>query len=57
MPNRSERVIDYSVYLNAADYLGTATATLPEITYLVDTIKGAGLPEKWRRLLQGIRER
>ncbi|MEK3717708.1 phage major tail tube protein [Paenibacillus sp. FSL R7-0333] len=43
MPNRSERVIDYSVYLNAADYLGTATATLPEITYLVDTIKGGGI--------------
>lgn len=57
MPKRSERVIDYSVYLNAVDYLGTATATLPEITYLVDTIKGAGLPEKWRRLHQGTRER
>jgi len=40
---RSERVIDYSVFLNGSEYLGTATATLPEITYLVDTIKGGGI--------------
>ncbi|WP_342563196.1 phage major tail tube protein [Paenibacillus sp. FSL R7-0345] len=43
MPKRSERVIDYSVFLNGTKYLGTATATLPEITYLVETIKGGGI--------------
>ncbi|RAV18831.1 phage major tail tube protein [Paenibacillus contaminans] len=43
MKKRSERVIDYSVFLNGTEYLGTATATLPEITYLVDTIKGGGI--------------
>ncbi|AIQ20730.1 MULTISPECIES: phage major tail tube protein [Paenibacillus] len=44
MPNRSERIIDYSVFLSDQDrYLGTATATLPEITYLVETIKGGGI--------------
>ncbi|MRN51991.1 phage major tail tube protein [Paenibacillus monticola] len=43
MPKRSERVIDYSVFLNGTEYLGTATATLPEITYLSETIKGGGI--------------
>ncbi|MFC3802805.1 phage major tail tube protein [Cohnella sp. GCM10012308] len=43
MPTRSERVIDYSVFKDGKDYLGTATANLPEITYLVDTIKGGGI--------------
>ncbi|MBJ6362098.1 phage major tail tube protein [Paenibacillus sp. GCM10012307] len=43
MPKRSERVIDYSVFLNGTEYLGTATADLPEINYLTDTIKGGGI--------------
>lgn len=43
MPTRSERVIDYSVFKDGTNYLGTATATLPEITYLVETIKGGGI--------------
>lgn len=40
---RSERVIDYSVFKDGTIYLGTATAQLPEIAYLVDTIKGGGI--------------
>ncbi|KAA9003987.1 phage tail protein [Paenibacillus spiritus] len=43
MPIKSERVIDYSVYLEGDTYLGTAKATLPEISYLADTIKGGGI--------------
>ncbi|CAH1058851.1 phage major tail tube protein [Paenibacillus pseudetheri] len=43
MPKRSERVIDYSVHLNGSEYLGTATADLPEIGFLSDTTKGAGI--------------
>lgn len=43
MPKRSERVIDYSVFLSGTEYLGTATADLPEINFLSETIKGAGI--------------
>ncbi|MBB6670504.1 phage major tail tube protein [Cohnella nanjingensis] len=43
MPTRTERVVDYSVFLNGTDYLGTSTVTMPEITYLADTIKGGGI--------------
>lgn len=43
MPERSERVIDYSVFQDGTLYLGTATADLPEVTYLSDTIKGGGI--------------
>lgn len=43
MPKRTERVIDYSVFKNGVEYLGTATVDLPEITYLVETIKGGGI--------------
>jgi hypothetical protein len=43
MPKRSERVIDYSVFLNGSEYLGTATADLPEIAFLSETTKGAGI--------------
>lgn len=43
MAIRSERVIDYSVFLDGKEYLGTATANLPEITYLTETHKGGGI--------------
>lgn len=43
MPKRSERVIDYSVFLSGSEYLGTATVDLPEIAFLSATTKGAGI--------------
>lgn len=46
MPKRSERVIDYSVFLSGTEYLGTATADLPEIAFLSETIKGVGISGK-----------
>ncbi|MFP4976386.1 phage major tail tube protein [Paenibacillus sp. CN-4] len=40
---RSERITEFSVFKDGTEYLGVATADLPEITFLSDTIKGAGI--------------
>lgn len=43
MPEIPEKLINYSVYLNGAQYLGTADVTLPDITAMSETLSGAGI--------------
>ncbi len=41
--NIQERTINYRVYKDGIDYLGTASVELPEIVALSETVSGAGI--------------
>ena len=38
-----DKLINYTVYRNGTDFLGTSTVELPSIESLTDTVKGAGI--------------
>lgn len=43
MPNFDESVINFAVYEDSVEYVGMASATLPNLTALIQTISGAGI--------------
>lgn len=43
MPNINEIVTNFAVYENGTEYLGMAEITLPDISFITNEIKGAGL--------------
>ena len=44
MPNFDESVINFAVYEDGVDHLGIASATLPNLSSIVQTVSGAGIP-------------
>ena len=53
MPKLDEAVINYAVYENNVDMLGSAKATLPDLTSLTQTISGAGLAGNIEAIIKG----
>lgn len=43
MPNFDESVINFAVYEDSVEYVGMATATLPNLSAIVQTLSGAGI--------------
>ena len=43
MQNFDESVINFAVYEDSVEYVGMASATLPNLTALIQTISGAGI--------------
>ena len=43
MPNFDESVINFAVYEDGVEYVGMATATLPNLSAIVQTLSGAGI--------------
>ena len=43
MPNFDESVINFAVYEDSVEYVGMATATLPNLSSIVQTLSGAGI--------------
>lgn len=43
MPNFDESVINFAVYEDSVEYVGMASATLPNLAALIQTISGAGI--------------
>ncbi len=43
MPKVDETVINFAVYEESTEYLGMAEVSLPEISYIINEIKGAGI--------------
>ncbi|PWK16063.1 phage major tail tube protein [Tumebacillus permanentifrigoris] len=43
MKQISEKLINYSVYRNGTEFLGTSDVTLPDLESLSETVKGAGI--------------
>lgn len=53
MPNFDESVINFAVYENGSEYVGIATATLPDLTSLVQAISGAGIAGNVEAVIPG----
>jgi P2 family phage contractile tail tube protein len=51
---RPEAYIDFAVYENSRELLGTAKATLPDIKFLTQTITGAGVAGNVEAVLRGM---
>ena len=45
MPNFDESVINFAVYEDGVEYVGMATATLPNLSAIVQTLSGAGIAD------------
>lgn len=43
MPKINEVIVNFSVFMDAVEYLGMSEATLPEISSLTEEISGAGI--------------
>ena len=44
MPKFDESVINFAVYEDGVDHLGIASATLPNLAAIIQTVSGAGIP-------------
>ena len=53
MPKFDETVINFAVYENGSEYVGMATATLPDLTSLVQSISGAGIAGNVEAVIPG----
>lgn len=56
MPKQPEAYIDFEVYEDAVNYVGVANITPPDITYLSQTITGAGIGGNVEAILIGMVE-
>lgn len=54
MPKQPEAYIDFEVYENATNFVGVAQATLPDISFLTQTITGAGIAGNIEAVLTGM---
>jgi P2 family phage contractile tail tube protein len=53
VPKVNESVINYAVFEDDTEYYGMAELTLPEISYIVNEIQGAGIPGKIESIVLG----
>lgn len=53
MAQHDEAVINYSVYEDATEYLGTSEVTLPEISWLTSEVQGAGIAGTLEEVILG----
>lgn len=54
MPKQPEAYIDFEVYENAVNLIGIANITPPDITFLTQTITGAGIGGNLEAVLVGM---
>ena len=47
-------IINFAVYEDAAEYMGLASATLPDVTYLTQAISGAGIGGNVEAVFAGL---
>lgn len=52
--NRPEAIIDFAVYMNSKELIGIAKASLPAITFLTQTVQGAGVGGSVEAVLCGM---
>ena len=53
MPKVDETVINFAVYENGTEFLGMAEVSLPEISYIVNEVKGAGINGTYESVARG----
>ena len=53
MPKTDELVINYAMYEDATEYMGTTEATLPDLEYLTEEISGAGIAGNVEEIITG----
>ena len=53
MPKIDELVVNYAIYENATEYLGTTEVELPDIAFLTEEISGAGIGGKVEEIIMG----
>lgn len=53
MPKIDELVVNYAIYENATEYLGTTEVELPDIAFLTEEISGAGIGGKVEDIIMG----
>lgn len=49
-----QSIINFAVYEDSTEYLGIASATLPDVTFLTQTISGAGIGGNIEAVLAGM---
>jgi hypothetical protein len=53
MAKTDELVINYAVYEDAIEYMGTTEATLPDLEYMTETLSGAGIAGETEEIIIG----
>ncbi len=53
MSKLDEAVVSYRIFENSTEYLGIASVTLPDIEFLTQTIKGAGIAGEVEEVIKG----
>lgn len=53
MPRVDETIINFAVYEGGTEFLGMAEVTLPEISYIVNEVKGAGINGTFESVARG----
>ncbi|MCI9174402.1 MAG: phage major tail tube protein [Lachnospiraceae bacterium] len=48
-----EMVLSYAMYEDGSEFMGTTEATLPDVEYMTDTIKGAGISGEVTEIITG----
>ena len=53
MAKIDELVINYAVYEDATEYMGTTEATLPDLEFLTEELSGAGIAGNVEEIITG----
>lgn len=53
MPNVDELVINYAIYEDATEHLGTTEVTLPDLEYMTEELQGAGIAGTIEEIIMG----
>lgn len=53
MSKVDELVVNYAIYEDATEYLGTTEVTLPDLEYMTEEVSGAGIAGKVEEIITG----